>query len=121
MRLVSGVLFCLLVLFAAVQYNDPDPVLWASIYGIGALWSGIAAFRPHLLARLALGIPLVLSLCASFVGLIRYWPETPGWWRASVWWDTETAKEGMGMMIVFAALLICVATAVVHRRKALSS
>jgi hypothetical protein len=32
--LIFGILF---LLFAAVQYNDPDPQVWVPIYGIAAL------------------------------------------------------------------------------------
>jgi len=33
----------LFLLSVAVQYNDPDPVLWMPIYGLAALLSGLAA------------------------------------------------------------------------------
>ncbi|MGR3609855.1 MAG: hypothetical protein ACU0BN_13505 [Sulfitobacter sp.] len=39
-------------------------------------------------------------------GIFWYWPQTPGFWRQEVYWVTEEAREGMGMMIAFAALLI---------------
>lgn len=36
--------WALLLLYAvAVQYNDPDPVRWMIVYGVGALFSGWAA------------------------------------------------------------------------------
>jgi len=34
-----------------------------------------------------------------------FWPQTPGFWHQEVWWVTEEAREGMGMMIAFIALL----------------
>lgn len=34
LAIIFGVLF---ILFAAVQYNDPDPEVWIPIYGIAAL------------------------------------------------------------------------------------
>ena len=45
MRIVNGVLCLFLILFTAVQYNDPDVLLWVLIYGIGAVFTGLAAFR----------------------------------------------------------------------------
>ena len=46
MRYVNGFFCVLLVLFAIVQYNDPDAILWILIYGVPAVWAGLAAFRP---------------------------------------------------------------------------
>mgnify|MGYP003635644353 CR=1 FL=1 len=48
MRIVSALLFILLVLFAGVQYNDPDGLLWAVIYGIPAVFCALRAFKPDL-------------------------------------------------------------------------
>lgn len=118
MRVLSGFLCAVLILFAAVQFNDPDPFLWGSIYAVGALWTGIATVRPGHLARPIFIVSLGLSLCAGIAGLIRYWPQKTGWWRVEVWWETETAREGMGMMIVFAALLFCAVMAARQVRKA---
>jgi len=32
MRVINGIFCILLVLFAAVQYNDPDRVFWGGLY-----------------------------------------------------------------------------------------
>jgi len=106
MRIVNGVLCLLLILFTAVQYNDPDYLLWGLIYGLGAVFTGLAAFRPGLFASPRVTTAFVLFLAASFGGLYYYWPATPNWWMQDVWWETETAREGMGMMILVAAMLI---------------
>jgi hypothetical protein len=105
MRIVNGVLCLLLILFAAVQYNDPDFLLWGLIYGIGAVFTGLAAFRPGLFASSRVTTVFALCLAASLGGLLYYWPTTPNWWMQDVWWQTETAREGMGMMILVAAML----------------
>ena len=44
-RWTCAVMAVLLLSFAVVQYNDPDPVRWMAIYGAGALVSALAAFR----------------------------------------------------------------------------
>ncbi|GMG84134.1 hypothetical protein LNKW23_33480 [Paralimibaculum aggregatum] len=116
MRALNGLLLAVLLLFAAVQYNDPDGPLWLAIYGTGALWTGLAALRPGLSGRPAARAGLALSLAAALAGLAWYWPATPGWWRQEVWWETETAREGMGMMIVVASL--AAAALVAFRRRA---
>ena len=36
MKVIKIVLALLFILFAAVQYNDPDPWLWIAIYGLTA-------------------------------------------------------------------------------------
>jgi len=106
MRIISGIFCVLMVLFTALQFNDPDVLHWALIYGAAAVWCGLAAFRPALTTcvwgRRLLGLFLAL---AAF-GIIWYFPKTPGFWQTEVWWVTETAREGMGIMIAFIALVI---------------
>ncbi len=106
MRIANGILAALLLLFAAVQLNDPDGLFWIVVYGIGAIWCGIAAWRAALYA-----IPIVyglyaLTCAAALVGLFYFWPSTSEWWMQDVWWETETAREGMGIMILVIALIV---------------
>ena len=105
MRIVNIVLLALLILFAAVQYNDPDGTFWAIVYGIGAIWCATAAFRSGLFASTPPFGLYLLSLAGALFGMFWFWPRTPGFWRQDVWWETETAREGMGMMILVIALL----------------
>lgn len=100
--------FCaLMVLFAAVQYNDPDALVWVPIYLIPAVCAGLAAFRLQSLRGPLPRLLLTVCLVLAIAGTVYYWPRTPGFWRMDVWWETETAREGMGMMLV--ALVIGVA------------
>jgi len=104
MRIVSAVFCILMILFVVVQYNDPDALLWSVIYGVAGVWCGIAAFRPAQLAS-DWGRPaLLITLVLAAGGVAWYWPKTPGFWHQEVWWVTETAREGMGMMIAFLAV-----------------
>ena len=118
MRIVNGVFTLILILFAAVQYNDPDFALWGAIYGLGAIFTAIAAFRPTMYKRSALSGLYVAALAASTAGLAYYWPTTAHWWMQEVWWETETAREGMGMMIVLAAMLAAGVAVLAARRRA---
>ena len=111
MRIVSGIFCVLLILFVVVQYNDPDGPLWAVIYGVGALWCGAVALRPLAVRRSPNSLALGATLVAAIGGMAWYWPDTPHWWWQEVWWETETAREGMGMMIVVVALLLAGLTA----------
>jgi len=105
MRVISAVFGVLMLLFAVVQYNDPDAVFWGAIYGVAAVWCGVAAYRPALVSGPVRAL-LVISLAAAAFGVVWYWPQTPGFWRKEVWWNTETAREGMGMAITLAALAV---------------
>jgi hypothetical protein len=115
MRYVHIVLGVLMVAFAAVQYNDPDALLWATIYLVPAAWCFAAAFRPARVQTRA-GERLLWACVAVGAGLtVFYWPTVPNFWVKEVWWVEETAREGMGMMIAFAVLLAVLATALLRK------
>lgn len=115
MRIVNGILCLILILFAVFQYNDPDGVFWAAVYSVAAIWSGVAALMPGQMAIPAVRLVYGISLVAAIVGVVAFWPDTPRWWMQEVWWDTETVREGMGFMIILAAMLVA-GTAVLRRR-----
>jgi hypothetical protein len=110
MRYVFAALAVFMLLFVAVQYNDPDGPLWMLFYGIPAVWAGLAAFRPHLLAGRAARPVLLLSVVVAIALTIAYWPPVDHWWLRSVWWESEEAREGMGLMIASVVLLAVLAT-----------
>lgn len=106
MRYVFGFLAFMMILFVGVQYNDPDGPLWMLYYAIPAIWAGIAAFRPDLLAGRS-GISLLSVSAIAVVALaIVYWPPVAGWWHEDVWWESEVAREGMGLMIASIILIV---------------
>ena len=106
MRIAFFILMCLMWLFAAVQYNDPDGLLWMGIYSIPSLWCALAAFYPRLLERTLCQWALLLSILAALAGVVRFWPFTPRFWAREVWYNVETAREGMGLMIVACVLAV---------------
>lgn len=106
MRYANMILCLLMLLFIGVQYNDPDGPVWMLIYAVPAVWAGLAAARPRwLTGRMAQAL-LIACIVASLLGIVRFWPDTPRWWAKDVWYDVETAREGMGMMIVLLVLLV---------------
>jgi hypothetical protein len=115
MRYVHMVLGLLMVAFAAVQYNDPDALLWIVIYLIPAAWAFAAAFRPAQVRSLAGERLLWASLVVGAATTVFYWPTMPGFWRKDVWWVEETAREGMGVMIALAVLLVVLATSLLRK------
>jgi hypothetical protein len=118
MRVLCGVLAALLILFAAVQWNDPDALFWASIYAAGAVWCALAAFRPALLRTAPARGLMAVSAALALWGTVAFWPDAERWWAIDVWWPEQSgegAREGMGMMILAAAV---VAAASVGLRRA---
>jgi hypothetical protein len=88
------------VLFAAVQYNDPDPEVWIPIYMFVAILSVVAMFKP---------IPktiLIVSLLAYLAGSIYLFPDRyqgvdmPMNQRVP---EIELARESLGLLICVVA------------------
>ena len=114
--IILNSLICQLMLMCAVlQYNDPDPWLWVSIYLVPGLWAGLAAAMPNLTRRKGARRLLGLFIALTLVGVGFYWPDVPGFWKPAIWWhgdlamttsQIELAREGMGMIIALVALVI---------------
>jgi hypothetical protein len=102
MRYVNGFLCVLLVLFALVQYNDPDFLLWFVIYGVAGAFCGIAAFRPGLY-RTSGAVRGAFWACFALaaIGTVFYWPVV---WAD--WINVEETREGVGMWIVMAGMIL---------------
>jgi len=105
MKYLFAVLALLMVLFALVQFNDPDGPLWMVFYGVPAIWAGLAWMRPHVLVRPAPLLLLGASLMAGLVLVVVLWPPAEEWWLTEVWWESEASREGMGLMLAAAVLL----------------
>lgn len=118
MRIAFAVMALIFVLFTGVQYNDPDFYFWGPVYLVPAIWSGIAAFRPIVLTRPWALPGIMLCLALAVAGTVHYWPSEPGFWEREVWWESETAREGMGMMIVTFGLAAMALAALKARRRA---
>ena len=112
MRVLNGFFALALLGFAVVQYNDPDAVFWGVVYGVGAAWALAATLVPRALRRRPVALLLSLTIAAALLGVIRFWPDQPNWWRMEVWWEAEGVREGMGLMILAIALIAAGVTAV---------
>ena len=116
MRYLFYVLAVLMFLAAAVQYNDPDGPLWMVYYGVPMIWCALAAVRPALFENSAVRGLLAVSVVAAIALTIGYWPTAAGFWHEQVWRMgmtepeaariAEESREGMGMMIATAVLLV---------------
>jgi hypothetical protein len=109
MKYLFAVLALFMGLFAAVQLNDPDGPLWMLLYGVPAIWAGIAWLRPRLLAGTGALVLLSACLMAGLVLVVVLWPPAEEWWRTDVWWESEASREGMGLMLVAGVLLAVLA------------
>lgn len=115
MRILNVFSCVLFIVFVGVQYNDPDWYLWMPVYAIVAAWAALAAWRPPRIAAASLTLALTACIVAAVAATVWLWPTEPAFWRRDVWWESETAREGMGMMIVTAGLLLVALTAVLAR------
>lgn len=106
MRLVIGILLILMLLFMAVQYNDPDGLFWMGVYSVPAMWCAVTIFWRQWFVLSQVRIALWFSTVLSVMGVIHFWPVTSGFWHKAVWHEVETAREGMGMMIVLGVHLL---------------
>lgn len=99
----------LFVLFAAVQYNDPDPWFWIPVYLIPAVISFLVFRGTYPVAALWIAAALFL------VGAI-YWlpPNMSEWLGMEQEASTlemrvpfiEEAREAMGLFVVVVAMVI---------------
>ena len=73
MKIVNLALAVMFLVFAFVQINDPDPLLWIGIYGAMAVICVLAAFRIY--SRAVLLVLLALFLVYTYVLIpgIREW------------------------------------------------
>lgn len=106
MRYLHCVFMIMMLLFMAVQYNDPDGLTWMMIYSVPAFWSAVAVFWHLWFDKHAFRVCLLASIVASLAGVVYYWPLTPQFWTKAVWYEVETAREGMGLMIVAIVLSV---------------
>ena len=124
MRIVNFILAIMFLLFAFVQINDPDPVVWILIYGAMAVLSIMAIFEFYPI-KFTIGL-LVLYVLYSIV----YIPGVLEWLRqenkAMLFDDVakmqypyvEEAREFLGLLICIIVLIFFVVRA---RRKKISA
>ncbi|CAN5583725.1 hypothetical protein BH23BAC1_BH23BAC1_38530 [soil metagenome] len=92
-RIAALIFAFLFLLFAAFQYNDPDPFIWIPIYGTAALVS-VAFYLKKV------GLPLLVILLALyFIGAIYMWPSTYEGIILDMGYkiEIEEARESLGL------------------------
>lgn len=112
---VFNIIFCLIfIVFAALQYNDPDPYLWIPIYGYAAVLCWLSARRRYFPKAYLAGMAVysVYALYLVFVenGLLDWLSlhdaaniaETM---KAEQPW-IEQSREFFGLLILIAVLAV---------------
>lgn len=104
MSKVHLALAIILVIFAAVQYNDPDWYFWGPIYLLAAAWSYVAAWRPALFRT----SPAVMygALLSAALFLVGFVYDAP--FIKSGWIHIEEAREAFGFLISAATSIFAV-------------
>lgn len=123
MKIINFVLALIFLLFAFVQINDPDPILWILIYGNMAVLSVLAMFKMRFIYWLGASIVLYSIYAALLVNGAWEWLQSPD--RSLLFDDIakmqypyiEETREFLG-------LIICITAAVFHllsnRKKAIT-
>jgi hypothetical protein len=110
MKIVNGVFVLLFLSFAAVQYNDPDPLLWILIYlSMAALCALAVAGRYYRQVVLVLGVAFVIYAIVLAPGVLAWW-QSPD--RSLLFDDLakmqyyyiEEAREFLGLAICLLVL-----------------
>ena len=113
MTFVYTILMLIMLVFAGLQFNDPDGLFWVLIYALTAIVLGLAAFVPHWFATLPGRILLFLFVVALACGVYVYWPSQLNSFATAQWWDNELVKEGFGVALAY--LFTCVTVPLAFR------
>ena len=106
-RIFFGIWTLLFLLFAFWQWNDPDPLIWISIYGFAALMSALSAAGRFYLPLLAFGVFF------GFAGFLYIYPGAVSEWIAQELQQQdlsmktqhmEEARESFGLLLVSAIM-----------------
>jgi hypothetical protein len=108
MKYVNFFLAALFLLFAIVQFNDPDPLAWALLYGfvaIVSLFAGLGKYNRYvLLGGLAVCLIWLITLIPEFVDWVRMgMPTITGSMKATEP-HIEYTREFLGLFLCGLAL-----------------
>lgn len=100
---ILAIIFTILSIWAAIlQNNDPDPLLWYSIYGLAALGSLL-----FVIGRLNFMVAAILCIAYLLGGFVS-WPETFEGFEIGSGdiVNIERGREACGLFIVSAVFLM---------------
>lgn len=110
-----NILFCIIfIVFAGLQYNDPDPYIWIPIYLYGALLCYLAVVKKYYPKATLLGIVIYLAYAVYLLfdktGVIDWAKDHQAenivqTMKATKPWIEET-REFFGLIILIGVLFI---------------
>lgn len=122
-RLSTALMVLVFLLSAAVQYNDPDGLLWISVYGCAAAFSLAAFFerlRWELSSALALAaIVWAFSIYPDFAGQVSFSELVGAFTMKSD--AIEYAREAGGLVLISFWMFVLTIKAHNRERRALES
>jgi hypothetical membrane protein len=110
MKIVNGILALIFVVFAVVQFNDPDPLSWILIYLNMAIICAYGIFKKHnSLWLLITGVLYFVYACFLIPGAMEWFRSSD---KAMLFDDIakmqnlyiEETREFLGLVICFLAL-----------------
>lgn len=109
MKILYAILAVLFALFAYFQFNDPDPIQWAMIYGLVSVLCVLAATgrfpKGVLLAVAALSAGWMLSMVPGFIDWIRNgMPSITSEMRTHEP-HIEVVREFLGLLMAFVTVV----------------
>ncbi|MBL7858231.1 MAG: transmembrane 220 family protein [Cyclobacteriaceae bacterium] len=111
MRVLNYILALMFLLFAFVQVNDPDPILWILIYGAMAVACVLAAFEIYP-TKFLIALLVVYGLYSLvYIPGVLEWLQTDN--KADLFDDVakmehpyiEESREFLGLLICDAVLI----------------
>jgi hypothetical protein len=108
-RFLDLMMSSLFALAAAVQFNDPDPIRWITIYGAACALSLVVFFRRRLWPAAAVTVLVVAVGWAALIALggpdvSEYRHMFDAWEMKSP--SVEEAREASGLLIVAVWMIV---------------
>lgn len=112
MRIVNFLLAALFLVFAFVQINDPDPLIWILIYGAMAVVCVMAIFAYYPLRFMIALLVAYMGYSFAYINGVSEWMKQEN--KAALFddvakmehWYIEEAREFLGLMICIVVLVI---------------
>ena len=114
MKIINSLLAILFLIFAVVQYNDPDPWLWIALYTYISIISGMAVMGQYNKSMIGAG----LLVCVG--GFFFLLPDFINWLNTgaeSIVESMKAEKPHIELTREFLGLLICILVLGFHWRK----
>jgi hypothetical protein len=111
MKIFNFILAAIFLLFAFVQVNDPDPLIWIFIYGAMAVLAILAMFNVFFRKAILVMLILYIGYSMMYIGGVREWLQQEN--KADLFSDVakmqhpyiEEAREFLGLWICIVVLI----------------